>query len=81
VGGVAVDLVGAGQIVQVQRAHQPEVGHLGDAVMAHQDVGGLEVAVNQAGQHGRGVLHPQDDVQAEFERGGQVDPVVADPTA
>ncbi len=63
VGGGAEDRADAGQalvrialdfhvdqrFLHVERAHQAEIGHFGDAVVGDEDIGGLEVAVNQAG--------------------------------
>ncbi len=79
-----IDLAGVKihqRFLNVERAHQPEIRHFGDAVVRHEDVGGLEVAVNQPRHALGGVLHPQRNVQPELNRERQRHTLVLDPTA
>ena len=49
VGGCAKEGAGPGDASQVDPPRNPEVGELRDAITPDQDVGGLDVAVNDAG--------------------------------
>src|SRR5262249_14562848 len=53
---------------------------LGDAFMGNENVRWFQVAVNQSRNAAAGVLHTERDVQAEFERLGEIKPLVFDPT-
>ncbi len=59
--------------------NQPEIGNFGDAIVTYQNIGWLQVPVDESRHLANGMLHPPANVQRDLQRVLHIKPIMVNP--